>query len=167
MATAQISYSNPKNEASAQGNLFSGLKFWIAQRCPTRSTFVEQVRRNGGEVVPLEKHADYLIADPLRKDNPPASVSYKFIVASIQNGKLEDADQYRAGPAMGTIRESSSARPPRTGRIAFSVQDDKQLVEWVQECKAKGGRILGNEIYKSLEARVRERYALTGSKSDT
>jgi Rap1 Myb domain len=112
-------------------------------------------KANGGEVVPLEKQADILIADHARKDIPPGSISWKFIERSVANGKLENIDDHRAGPPAGTIREVGSAQPPKKGRTPFTAEDDRILMEWCIRAERKGLSLKGNELYKQLEAKVR------------
>lgn len=151
---AQIVYSRSNGDGTLSGDLFSGLKFFIAQRCPFRHTFVDKVSSNGGDVVKLEQHADYFIADDLKKNlNPPGAISYKFIDDSIKRGRLVDANDaaYIAGPEAGAIRPVASERPGKFGRTPFTLADKVQLYEWVQGFREKGGSVRGNEIYKQLE----------------
>lgn len=165
---AQIVYTDLKDGSAVQGKLFDGLKFWIAMRCPMRSSFIEQIKSNGGQIVPLEKHADHLIADHARKDNPPGSISYRFIEQSVRNGVLEDPEDHLAGPPAGEIREVASARPTKGTRNPFTPDEDRQLYKWAKDHERKGGRVLGNEIYKQLEAvvRIQYRYSLPERKAD-
>jgi len=151
---AQIVYTHLQDDSAVQGKLFDGLKFWIAQRCPLRSTFVDQIKNNGGQIVPLEKHADYLIADHARKDAPPGSISYRFIEQSIRNGALENPEDHPAGAPAGAIREVASVRPTKGVRTPFTTADDIQLYRWVKDCERKGASVRGNEIYKQLETVV-------------
>ncbi|KAF2494699.1 hypothetical protein BU16DRAFT_45692 [Lophium mytilinum] len=147
----QVVYSDVVEGADLQGQLFAGKKFFIAQRCPMRSSFVEQVKSNGGKVVPLEKFADYMIVDHMRKDIPAGSISYTFIEQSIRKGELEDPDDHIAGEPAGTVREIGSFRPTKSGRIPFTAEDDRQLYNWIKSYERDGGAIMGNVIYKQLE----------------
>ncbi|KAF2098233.1 hypothetical protein NA57DRAFT_77025 [Rhizodiscina lignyota] len=152
---AQVVYTRADGNSEIRGDLFSGFKFFIAQRCPSRSTYVEKVTVNGGELVKLEKHADILIADHAKFfDAPPGSISYKFIDESIRQGTLADveADEFRVGPAKGSSRPAGSARPAKTGRTPFTAEDDRVLWNWIKDYERKGGSLLGNEIYKQLDA---------------
>ena len=79
---------------AANDTLFQGTKFWLSQRVPQRSRFLEQIRvcawalcpttsalsptdhtaqANGGVVVPLENKADIKIVDHVRQEHIPES----------------------------------------------------------------------------------------------
>ncbi|KAF1912102.1 hypothetical protein BDU57DRAFT_78918 [Ampelomyces quisqualis] len=136
------------------GQLFAGKSFWVAQRVPSRNRLLDDIRANGGEVVALEKKADYKIADHFRKDCPPGSISYQFIEKSIREGQLRDPKDHPAGPPIGEAREPGALhRPTKSGRAAYTAEEDKILYKWVRECEANGGQASGNEIYKQLEAK--------------
>ena len=167
MAPAQVIYntsSTSENPETSQhlsfpGTLFEGIKFFILQRCPTRNAFVNQIRINGGEVVLLEKQADYVIGDHVRPDSPPGSVSYTFIEQSLRDGKLANPEDHPAGPTQRVVREAgSAARPTRKSKVQFTTEDDRILYTWVKECQNKGGRALGNAIFMQLEDMVRMSY---------
>lgn len=148
-------FENVAEDANVQGGLFAGKKFWVAQRVPMRKTFLEDIKNNGGEVVMLEKHADYMIADHFRRDCPPGSISYRFIGESLKKGEIQDPENHLAGPPVGTARAAgSAARPTKGGRAAYTVEEDIILYKWVRDCEAQGGLASGNEIYKQLEAKV-------------
>lgn len=156
MATAQptVVYTSLTANQTIIGQLFAGKKFWIGQRTPQRSVYVRKVRSNGGEVVPLEKNADYLIYDHLKNDGPPGAISYEFIDDSIRRGVLADPDDFLVGPARGKVRDVGSSRPTKPTRTSFSTEDDAILWIWVRNCEAKGSSVGGNEIYKQLEVKV-------------
>ena len=141
--------------ASAQKSLFKGIIFWIAQRVPQRSTFIENVRRNGGDIVRLENRADILIADHARKDSPTDSYSYTWIEQSIRDGRLADKEQHRAGPQRHDVRQVGALRSAKQGRNPYTKQDDELLYKWVKDHERRGEKALGNEIYKKLEIEVR------------
>ncbi|KAF2279745.1 uncharacterized protein EI97DRAFT_430763 [Westerdykella ornata] len=147
-------YENVAPGANIKGSLFAGKKFWVSQRIPQRTSFLERIRSNGGEVVLLEKKADYMIADHFRKDCPPGSISYTFIEESIKSGALADPEDHRAGPPLGTAREAGSmVRPTKSSRAPYTTEDDRILYNWVKEYERQGGAVSGNEIYKQLEAK--------------
>ncbi|KAF2870297.1 hypothetical protein BDV95DRAFT_575474 [Massariosphaeria phaeospora] len=151
---APIVYNDVAEGAGLNGQLFAGKKFWVAQRAPMRTRLLERIKSNGGEVVMLEKKADYLIADHFRRDCPPGSISYTFIDASVENGEIEDAENHIAGPPVGTAREVGSlSRPSRLLRTKYTAEEDRLLYKWVQDHVAQGGSYAGNEIYKQLEAK--------------
>ena len=139
-------------DSSEQASLFRNLRFWIAQRVPQRSHFLELVKNYGGEIAPLEQNASILIADHLRRDAPAGSYSYTWIEASIKNSRLEDKEPHRAGPTEGYSRPVASQRPAKTGsRNPYTAEDDRALYEWVKGEEEQGGLAKGNEIYKQLE----------------
>ncbi|KAJ2970121.1 hypothetical protein NQ176_g8336 [Zarea fungicola] len=126
------------------GQIFDGLKFWVAQRVPTRGTIVDHIQTNSGTVVLLEKQADYLIADHARKDAPSGAISWKFITESVENGVVQIPDRYKIAQAPTGPRHASSSRPTRGSRTAFTAQEDEILASWVL---AHGKHKTGNEIY--------------------
>ncbi|ORY02686.1 hypothetical protein BCR34DRAFT_635959 [Clohesyomyces aquaticus] len=150
---ARVVYNDVVEGAELEGELFAGKKFWVAQRCPSRTHYLGLIKANGGQVVMLEKLADYLIAGHPRRDCPPGSISYKFIEESIKLGEIDDPDKYSAGPALGTAREAGSLRPTKSGRIPFNADEDRILYKWVKDHVQHGGSESGNELYKQLEAK--------------
>jgi hypothetical protein len=146
-------YANVAEGTGVEGELFAGIKFWVAQRVPSRNHYLEKIRSNGGAVVLLEKNADHLIADEnLRIHCPPGSISYKFIDKCIEEGEVVDARQYPAGPSTDSARAvGSNSRPTKSGRAAYTVEEDRILYNWVRDSEKRGGTSSGNEIYKQLE----------------
>ncbi|KAE8445129.1 hypothetical protein EG329_013731 [Mollisiaceae sp. DMI_Dod_QoI] len=134
------------------GELFSGIKFFLLQRIPTRNHFKDLIVANGGEVVPLEKQADIVIGDHARKDQPEGSISWTFIESSIRNGRVEDVENHRAGPITPAVRQVGSAQPTKKGRTPFTPEDDRVLTKWCASAERKGLSLKGNEIYQQLEA---------------
>lgn len=116
-----------------------------------RSSFIDKVKSNGGQIVPLEKQADYLIVDHVRKNVPPGGISYEFIEQSIRRGERENPENYRAGPPEGTVRDIGSSISAKSSRVPYTAEDDRQLYNWVKDHERKSGAISGNEIYKQLE----------------
>lgn len=152
MAAPGVVISQATASTPAIGSLFNGTAFFLVQRLPSRSSFVDRIQANGGRVVKLEMQADYIIADHVRRDCPPGSLSYTFIEAAIRDSTLPDPDDHRAGPAQGTKREvGSTAIPPKGTRTPFTAEDDRVLWEWVEGSRRRGGMVKGNEIYKALE----------------
>jgi hypothetical protein len=143
-------YDNVADDANVRGQLFAGKKFWVAQRVPLRKSFLDDIKNNGGEVVMLEKHADYMIADHFRRDCPPGSTSYTFVQESLKRGAIEDPDKYPAGPPAGSVPKTKIATG---GRAAYTAEEDRVLYKWVRDCEAKGGLSSGNEMYKQLAAK--------------
>ncbi|KAI9665995.1 MAG: hypothetical protein M1821_003930 [Bathelium mastoideum] len=130
--------------------LLRGLKFWVSFRCPTRSSFVQSIEYLGGEIVPLESQADKLIVDHLRKDNPPGSISYQWIEHSYKKGELQPLEDYLQGPSHGAKRGIGSTRSSKSSRTPFTLEDDRVVWNFVQQCVKAGERALGNEIYKEF-----------------
>jgi hypothetical protein len=141
---------------SSGGQLFEGKKFFVNQRVPLRNRLLDDIRANGGEIVKLEKQADYRIADHVRRDCPPGTISYEFVTKSIKNGELCDPENHRAGPREGESRApgGSTYQPAKSGRTAYTAEEDRILYKWVRDSSAGGGLVSGNEIYKQLEAKV-------------
>jgi hypothetical protein len=140
------------------GQLFQGKKFWVAQRVPGRPKLLDDIKANGGDVVLLEKKADYRIADHFRRDCPPGTISYEFVLKSIQDGRLRDPEDHPAGPPEGEARVPGDVhRPARSIRVAYTPEEDVVCYKWVRDCVAQGSSAGGNEIYKQLEAKVRAR----------
>ncbi|OAL52528.1 hypothetical protein IQ07DRAFT_642208 [Pyrenochaeta sp. DS3sAY3a] len=136
------------------GQLFEGKSFWVAQRVPSRIRLLDDIKANGGEIVVLEKKADYLIADHFRKDCPPGTISYEFVLKSLERGELQDPEDHRCGPPLGEARAPGSITRPSKGlRAAYTADEDRILYKWVRDCEANGGLAAGNEIYKQLEAK--------------
>ncbi|TQV97420.1 hypothetical protein V2A60_006828 [Cordyceps javanica] len=144
-----ITYSGVPVEI--EGRIFDGLKFWVAQRVPLRSSLLDQIQRNSGVIVPLEKNADYLIADHARKDVPMNSISWKFITESVQNGFVQLPDHYWIKKVRGTQRQAAPERSDkRTTRAGFTLAEDAALARWVL---AHDGQKAGNLIYQHFAAK--------------
>ncbi|KNG50789.1 transcription factor protein [Stemphylium lycopersici] len=139
-------------DLASGGTLFAGKKFWVAQRVPSRNRLLDNIKANGGEIVLLEKKADYLVADHSRRDCPPGSISWKFVDESIEQGELCDPKDHPAGPPLGEAREAGAThQPTRSGRAAYTAEEDRILYKWVRDAESRGGLVSGNEIYKQLE----------------
>ncbi|KAL9094884.1 MAG: hypothetical protein Q9165_002833 [Trypethelium subeluteriae] len=138
-------------KAADSRRIFQGFKFWVAQRCPTRSEYVRVIQHLGGDVVPLETQADHRIVDHLRKDNPEGSLSYRWVEQSCKKGQLEPEKDYLQGPSRSASRATGSIQPGKSGRTPFSTEDDRVLRNWVEDWVRRGAKALGNEIYKALE----------------
>jgi hypothetical protein len=154
MATEGVVITQANEDTPNIGGLFDGISFLVGLRVPMRSNFLDRIRANGGRIVRLEAQADHIIADHMRNDCPPNSLSYTYIEAAISAGALPDKNHHRAGPAPGYARTvGSTVVPPKSTRTPFTPQDDRDLWNWVQDYKNRGVHgIKGNEIYKQLEA---------------
>lgn len=154
MATEGVVITHANEDTPNIGGLFDGISFLVGLRVPMRSNFLDRIRANGGRIVRLEAQADHIIADHMRNDCPPNSLSYTYIEAAISAGALPDKNHHRAGPAPGYARTvGSTVVPPKSTRTPFTPQDDRDLWNWVQGYKNRGVHgIKGNEIYKQLEA---------------
>ncbi|KAK3705714.1 hypothetical protein LTR37_013157 [Vermiconidia calcicola] len=153
MAAAQVVVTQPNGDTPAIGGLFDGLSFFLVQRLPQRSVFVQRIHANGGRVVKHENQADHIIADHFRQDCPAGSISYTFIDDAISDGQLPDPNKHPAGPPPGTVRQAGSGVPGKSTRTPFSADDDRVLWQWVKRCEAEGLLVKGNEIYKQLEVK--------------
>ncbi|KAI9736531.1 MAG: hypothetical protein M1818_006042 [Claussenomyces sp. TS43310] len=133
------------------GRLFAGKRFWVAQRVPSRSRWLELIKANGGQVVTREKDADIMIADHARKDAPPGSYSWRFIEQSVKKGSLESLNDHAAGRPAGTPRPIGSVVPARGSRTPFTAEDDRILMDWVIKAERRGSSVKGNQVYQVLE----------------
>ncbi|KAI0899301.1 TRF2-interacting telomeric protein/Rap1 C terminal domain-containing protein [Annulohypoxylon nitens] len=132
---------------SSRNGLFKNMKVWVSQRIPTRYHYVQAIQDNGGKVVPLEKSADILIADHVKKNTcPPGSYSYKWIEDSVKAGTLQPREDYMCV-------STSTAVPQKATRAAFTPDDDKILAEWVMQKRQEGEALGGLKIYKELAAK--------------
>ncbi|KAF5025583.1 hypothetical protein F66182_2327 [Fusarium sp. NRRL 66182] len=130
------------------GNIFKDCKFWIAQRVPKRNEWIELIEQNGGEVKPLEKQADMLIADHARKDVPPGSYSWKFIDDSVKNGIVQIKDRYLIGRHPDIPRPVGSNLPKKSTRTPYTREDDARLAKWAL---AHADEVKGNKIWQNYE----------------
>ncbi|KAF4122188.1 telomeric repeat-binding factor 2-interacting protein 1 [Geosmithia morbida] len=131
-------------------SIFQGKKFWLSTLLPMKDHFKALVTNNGGKVVYLEKDADILIADPIKKNRAPAGAcSYKLIEDSVKNGALQLEDRFLIAPKIGetTPRQAGSSIPTRKHRVPFTPQDDAILAKWVlSHPDARTGNILYQEL---------------------
>ncbi|TLS24061.1 hypothetical protein PpBr36_08329 [Pyricularia pennisetigena] len=131
---APIVYDGVSGGGGRGDLLFSGIKFWLAVRVPSRRKFKEKIQSNGGEVVPMERQADILIADDAAPKKAPSnwdSFSWKFIDAAIERGELPDkADYLIPRPTSATTRASIPTNDSsKATRTAFTAEDDRILTE--------------------------------------
>ncbi|EXA47093.1 hypothetical protein FOVG_04332 [Fusarium oxysporum f. sp. pisi HDV247] len=118
-------------EGAEGGTIFKDRKFWLSHRVPMRNRWTELITQNGGKVVMLEKHADMLIADHLRKkDAPPGSYSWKFIEDSVKNGYIQIKDKYLIGRHPDEPRPVGSNQAKKSTRTKFTAEDDAKLTRW-------------------------------------
>ncbi|CAN8098360.1 unnamed protein product [Discula destructiva] len=141
-------------QGSGQGDLFQGLKLWIAHRVPQRDRMIDLVKGNGGEIVKLEKNSDMLIADHLKAGGvspPPGSYSWQWIDTSVKNGFLEEKDDYLIGRRVATARDAGALESAKVGRTPFTKHDDLILTKWVLAEERKGNPVSGRAVYQALE----------------
>lgn len=98
----------------------------------------------------LDKKADILIADHLRKDCPPNSYSWRLIEESVKEGRLLDKEDYPAGRPARVPRPIASSQVTKGHRSAFTTADDMILASWA----TKSDHPSGNKLYMELEASV-------------
>ncbi|KAK8085118.1 hypothetical protein PG997_006389 [Apiospora hydei] len=115
-----------------------------------RRTWINHIKNNGGQIVALEKNADYMIADHVRKDSPQGSYSWKWIEDSVKKGKLLDADDYLIGGKPEEQPRAGPSAPGKSTRTPFTEEDDRILMQWVLRRERQGESILGNKIYQEL-----------------
>lgn len=141
----------PANQSAVDG-LFAGMKLWLSCTVPQRSRFIDDVKSNGGEVVPLEKQADICLFDHMHKNPPPGVYSFRFVELSIRNGRLEDLESHKIGgigkraarPVGSVTLASKGSRKP------FTEADDQMLWDWVKPHEGMKGSA-GNVLYQQLE----------------
>ncbi|KAH9907206.1 TRF2-interacting telomeric protein/Rap1 C terminal domain-containing protein [Xylariomycetidae sp. FL2044] len=148
---APIVYQGAITNSGGGGTLFKDLKFWVAHRIPDRTICIQGIENNGGQVVKLEKNADYLIADSARNDAPPHSYSYKFIEDSIEKGSLQDAESYLCQRPV--VRPVGSNLPQKRTRTNFTLEDDRILTNWIKDYERRGEPTLGNAPFQILAER--------------
>ncbi|KAG5985372.1 hypothetical protein E4U54_006034, partial [Claviceps lovelessii] len=103
--------------------------------------------KNGGVVVPLEKDAQVLIADHVRKDAPLDSVSWKYITDSVAHGFAQLMDRY----CIMRPADSGTTGRPKLTRSKFTNMEDAALANWVlSHFKDR----TGNQIYKEFAETV-------------
>ncbi|KAI9781729.1 MAG: hypothetical protein M1839_005722 [Geoglossum umbratile] len=147
---AQVVYTGP-TAGMVGGGLFAGKKFWLSRGLPSRSHFIDLVKTNGGEIVPLEQAADIKIVDHFKKSLPPDSYSYTFIEQSVRHGELQSLEDHRARPEAAIPRPVASQKSAKGTRLPFSFEDDRLLYDWVTNHERTGGKVAGNQIYQQLE----------------
>ncbi|KAH7161430.1 TRF2-interacting telomeric protein/Rap1 C terminal domain-containing protein [Dactylonectria macrodidyma] len=137
-------------ESAEGGNIFKDVKLWVAMRVPMRKAILDMITNNGGTVVPLEKHADILIADHVRKDAPSGSYSWKFVTESVENGIIQIKDRYLIGRDPTLPRPAGRAsHGKKSTRTPFTSAEDAALAKWVL---AHNVNQLGNKIFQEFEA---------------
>lgn len=107
--------------------------------------------------MPLEKNADYLIADHLKPQAAPAnSFSWQWIEDSAKAGRLLDANAYLIHkPSAAPSQPPTERQGTRVGRTPFTDEDDKLLIAFVQKARKEDRHLRGLEVYKELEKKVR------------
>ena len=84
------------------------------------------------------------------------SHSYRFIEQSIRKGRLENLDDHRAGPIVGTVRSVACvSSAPKTTRTTYTPEDERILLGWVRKGAEEGAKLRGNTLFMSLERVVR------------
>lgn len=73
---------------------------------------------------------------------------------SVQNGKREDLEPYRAGPSAHRPVGASHI-PRKTTRTEYTLKDDQILFDWLHPYELDGNApISGYSIYKELADQV-------------
>lgn len=108
------------------------------------------IQNNGGSIVKLEKQADFMIDDHIKKDAPQGSYSWKYIEAALKDGRLPAPEDYLI-KSKSSIRHVGTSAPGKSTRTPFTAADDDMLLRWVLKGERRGVALLGNELYKDLE----------------
>jgi hypothetical protein len=99
--------------------------------------------------VPLEKQADMLIADHMRKkDAPHGSYSWMFIQDSVKNGYRQLEDKYLIGSHPDEPKRVGSSHPTKSTRTPFTKEDDARLARWALQHPTEQR---GNKIWQEYE----------------
>ncbi|KAK6507896.1 hypothetical protein TWF481_006317 [Arthrobotrys musiformis] len=148
--------------------LFSDLSFFLTSFCPTKDYFRSLIETNGGKVCKTDRNANLVISDHLKSQgNVEKAVSYKWIVACVENRALVDTTDF----LISTLRSKSQSVPkkaakktagsikaqiaaveplggyrPAGGRVVFTLQDDNILLWWIE----KEVKLSGNKSYQEL-----------------
>ncbi|KAL5001860.1 Rap1 Myb domain-containing protein [Aspergillus recurvatus] len=104
--------------------------------------------QNGGIVKLFEKDADVQIVDHKRKNLPANVYSYQFIEKSVQKGRLENLEAYRAGPSPS--RPVGATNIPAKGqRLPFTTEEDQLIYDYMQPHEKNPlSSVMGNKIYQ-------------------
>lgn len=148
-----VVYNGVRNNQPSREGLFAGQRLWFSSTVPQKSRFIEDVKANGGEVVPLEKQADICLYDHARKNPPPGMYSYRFVEHSVRNGQREDLEAHRIGSLNRRAERpvGSVTLASKGSRNAFTEADDQMLWDWLKPLEGMRGSA-GNVIYQQLEA---------------
>ncbi|KAI1341099.1 TRF2-interacting telomeric protein/Rap1 C terminal domain-containing protein [Xylariaceae sp. FL0016] len=163
-----IVYTGVHAQDGKGGNLFEALKYARCQSTISTDELTYQTN-NGGEVVRLEKNADYMIADPARKDAPPGSYSYHLIEDALMNGSLDYKEDYLCKPS--PIPSASATRKANMGstasrpvapeaenkkltRTKFTAEEDMLISRYMANLIRRGeANLAGNTVYMTFAER--------------
>lgn len=112
-------------------------------------------------MVKLEKQADMLIADHIKKNGaapPDGSYSWQWIDYSVKNGFLQPRDDYRI---QGVPAAGASAPAKGKQRVKFTKEDDEILAKFVLHHERQGNSTKGNVIFEALEKQVSPAYEIS------
>ncbi|GKZ25774.1 hypothetical protein AbraCBS73388_001585 [Aspergillus brasiliensis] len=106
--------------------------------------------KNGGTIRLLEKDADIRLVDHKRKNLPSDTYSFKYVEDSHRLGKLQNLENYRAGPSEARPVGASNI-PTRGHKVYYTLEDDQLLWDWMQPHERNSkAYIRGNKIYQEL-----------------
>ncbi|KAL4817505.1 Rap1 Myb domain-containing protein [Aspergillus spinulosporus] len=108
--------------------------------------------QHGGIVKLFETEADVQIVDHRRKNLPANVYSYQFIEKSIQKGRLENLEAYKAGPS--TARPVGATNIPAKGqRSAYTTEEDQLIYDYMQPHERDPlSSVMGNKLYQLFAA---------------
>jgi hypothetical protein len=109
----------------------------------------------------VEKNADYLIVDHVKKEVPAGSYSWRWIEESVRTGRLLDPEDFSVGRPAQELRPVGTAQQKST-RTPFTEEDDLILSRFVTRHELSGEATSGNRIYRELEVKVRRPHTNTG-----
>ncbi|KAJ5387781.1 hypothetical protein N7509_010322 [Penicillium cosmopolitanum] len=136
-----------------QVNIFQGQRFWLSREVPQRSRFKDLITKHGGVVVLMEKDADVMLVDHIKKNIPTGCHSYKYVEESIRKGQVADLDAHRAGSSRPRAMGASNI-PKQGTKSVYTLEDDQLLYDFLYPFEQEeNAPIHGNKIYQLLERR--------------
>ncbi|GJP95807.1 TRF2-interacting telomeric protein/Rap1 C terminal domain-domain-containing protein [Aspergillus niger] len=117
--------------------LFQGKQFWLSHNIPQRKWFKELIEPS-----------------TIQWTLTGYRYSFKYVEDSHRLGKLQNLENYRAGPSEARPVGATNI-PTRGHKIPYTLEDDQLLWDWMQphERNPKAS-IRGNKIYQELAEKV-------------
>ncbi|KAJ5168675.1 uncharacterized protein N7482_004269 [Penicillium canariense] len=136
-------------------SLFKGARFFMSRAIPQRTQLKDKIEQHGGSVVLLEKDADVILVDHMKKNitHPANALSYQYVEQSIRRGRLEDPESHRVGASAPRPMGASNI-PQKSTRRSYTLKDDQIVFDWLYPWEQEAGAPThGNQIYQALAER--------------